>query len=127
MGYSSMDMNKQAEWNTNMWNKSAYTNMPGYQAGCTNMPGYGNAGCANPCGNQNVIQTYEYDDAYQYVNYHTHYINNCIKRNYLVPVYTTSCETRVIEQCPVMVNQCPGTYAPMTNLNDFFVPFPTIR
>lgn len=97
------------------------------------------------------LETCAVEEIPNYVNFHTHTIHNQIKRHVNVPVYSNSCETRVIHefdgcqnfmnmyQNPMGMNQnypndetnfynnmnndMPG----FGNLNNYFVPFPYNR
>lgn len=53
--------------------------------------------CCNPtC---NVVNRYFVTDVPHVCNHHTHIVNNCIKRHYVVPQYTQSEETVYIDEC----------------------------
>ena len=61
----------------------------------------------------NVVQTYNYQDVPHVTNYHTHVVNNCIKKHINIPVYSQSSENVYIDeyaqgnpiyQQPVMIN-----------------------
>lgn len=61
----------------------------------------------NQCQNEYYKQcdTYQVEDIPNYQNLHTHYVNYQIKRIVDIPVYSASCENRVIYQMAGM-NQC---------------------
>ena len=46
----------------------------------------------------NVVQTYNYQDVPHVTNYHTHTVNNCIKRHINIPTYTASQETVYVDE-----------------------------
>ena len=77
-----------------------YNNTPydGYNQGCgCNTPTYDNC-------NQ-VVQTCNVEEVPHYINYHTHVVNNCVKRHVNVPTYSQSFENRIINEygyAPVM-------------------------
>ena len=71
--------------------------------------------CVNPCGTtaptyqqyNQVVQTCNVEEVPHYVNYHTHVVNNLVKRHVNIPTYSTSGENIVINeyaQMPQMVN-----------------------
>lgn len=73
-------------------------------------------GCESSCPNavptyqqcNQVVQTYNVEDVPHYTNYHTHIINNCIKRHINVPTYSQSAENVLINeyaQAAPMYNQ----------------------
>ncbi len=77
----------------------------------TNMPTY------QQC-NQ-VVQTCNVEDVPHYTNYHTHVVNNCVKRHINIPTYSTSAENVMINeyvqgqpmvQQPMMMYQQPMMY-----------------
>ena len=74
----------------------------GCNSGCpTTMPTY------QQC-NQ-VVQTCNVEEVPHYINYHTHIVNNCIKRHVNIPTYSTSGEN-------VMINEyVQGMPMPMYN------------
>lgn len=67
-----------------------------------------NQGC--PKGSHNVVNKYFYQDVAVPVNYHTHVINNVVKRYHGVPYCTYSEETVYLDECPCsqygQQNQC---------------------
>lgn len=69
----------------------------------------------NPCGTfsptyqqyNQVVQTCNVEEVPHYVNYHTHVVNNFVKRHVNIPTYSTSGENVVINeyaQTPAMAN-----------------------
>lgn len=77
-------------------------------------------GCSQGCPTcqqcNQVVQTCNVQDVPHYINYHTHVVNNCIKRHINIPTYSTSTENvyydeyvqgQPIYQQPVMVQQQP--------------------
>lgn len=78
-----------------------------------------NIGQSSPCCNSastysNCCQTVNkcfYEDVPHYVNHHTHVVNNCIKRHYVVPTYSTDEETVYIDENV----QQPMYYQPVQN------------
>lgn len=61
-----------------------------------------NSGCpvaAPTCQQCNqVVQTCNVQDVPHYTNYHTHVVNNCIKRHINIPTYSTSTENVMINE-----------------------------
>lgn len=61
-----------------------------------------NTGCptAYPTSQQcnQVVQTCNVQDVPHYINYHTHVVNNCIKRHINIPTYSTSAENVMIDE-----------------------------
>ncbi len=57
-------------------------------------------GCAVPTCQQcnQVVQTCNVQDVPHYINYHTHVVNNCIKRHINIPTYSTSSENVYIDE-----------------------------
>lgn len=45
-----------------------------------------------------VVQTCNVQDVPHYINYHTHVVNNCIKRHINIPTYSTSTENVMIDE-----------------------------
>ncbi len=76
-------------------------------------------------GFNNVFQTCEYEDIPNYVNYHTHMINNQIKRHVNIPTFSNSCETRVFHEYDPMMQfmnigpSCGGYNQPMYANQEF--------
>ena len=74
-----------------------------------------------------VVQTCNVQDVPHYTNYHTHLVNNCIKRHISVPTYSASQETvlqdQYVDGAPMygypaqMPNAGLGMYPNMTNTN----------
>lgn len=46
----------------------------------------------------NVVQTCNVEEVPHYTNYHTHVVNNCIKRHINIPTYSTDSETVIINE-----------------------------
>ncbi len=68
-----------------------------------NMAGYANNNYGCPmnnvgCGYNQVINKCFVSDVPHYVNYNTHVVNNCIKRHYIVPTYSTTEETKYFDE-----------------------------
>ena len=68
-----------------------------------------------------VVQTYNYEDIPHYINYHTHIVNNCVKRHVNVPTCSASTENVVINEyvptpqmMPSYIPQQPYPYGQMT-------------
>ena len=63
-------------------------------------------GCNNGCQNtlptyqqcNQVVQTCNVEEVPHFINYHTHVVNNCIKRHVNVPTYSTSGENVMINE-----------------------------
>lgn len=55
-------------------------------------------GCMEPKNCCEVVQTYNVVEVPHYTNYHTHQINNCIKKHINIPVYSTSYENVYIDE-----------------------------
>lgn len=47
---------------------------------------------------QQVVQTCNVQEVPHYVNYHTHVVNNCVKRHVNIPTYSTSGENVIINE-----------------------------
>lgn len=45
-----------------------------------------------------VVQTCNVEDVPHYTNYHTHVVNNCVKRHINIPTYSTSAENVMIDE-----------------------------
>ena len=45
-----------------------------------------------------VVQTCNVEDVPHYTNYHTHVVNNCVKRHINIPTYSTSAENVMINE-----------------------------
>ncbi|MDE5566165.1 MAG: hypothetical protein K2O05_00250 [Anaeroplasmataceae bacterium] len=45
-----------------------------------------------------VVQTCNVEDIPHYTNYHTHVVNNCVKRHINIPTYSTSSENVMIDE-----------------------------
>lgn len=104
--------------NTTCQNMNSYNYGQNYGCGCpTSYPTYD---CCN-----NVVETCNVEQIPHYVNYHTHVVNNCIKRHINVPTYSTSSEVRIINEYQAPYQSVGlGTNQGFPNLNNFFVPFP---
>ena len=86
-------------------------NVDSNQCGCQNVCPY-----AVPTYQQcnQVVHTCNVQDVPHYTNYHTHVVNNCIKRHINIPTYSTSTENVYLDeyvqgvpmyQQPMMYNQ----------------------
>ncbi len=86
-----------------------------------NMADFANYNCGCPtnnigCGYNQVINKCFVSDVPHYVNYNTHVVNNCIKRHYIVPTYSTTEETKYFDEYQTMPYQTNNPYqAPQMN------------
>ncbi len=70
--------------------------------------GCGNSEMTSGCGCQKsfptyqqcnqVVQTCNVEDIPHYTNYHTHVVNNCVKRHISIPTYSTSAENVYLDE-----------------------------
>ena len=76
--------------------------------------------CPNECNNvmptyqqcNQVVQTCDVEDVPHYINYHTHVVNNMVKRHVNIPTYSQSQENVVVNE---YVNGYPMYQYPMYN------------
>ena len=85
----------------------------------------------SPCGTytptyqqyNQVVQTYNVEEVPHYINYHTHVVNNCVKRHVNIPTYSASGENVVFNEyspMPQMMNpymQYQQPYCGCQNMN----------